>query len=199
MDTGLDGVVAAITNLSQVDGEAGRLIVRGHDIEELAADYDFADMAALLWDGLVPVDQGSAAIRRALGQARLRAAEKLPHLLPAAKGLSAIEGLRAGLAMLADDDCDHVLLCAAVPVFTAALWRQGQGEGPVAPDPTKGQAEDFLAMLTDGAADRASARPWRPISSPWPTMASMPPPSPLGSWPRPGPGSSRRWWLRFAP
>ncbi|MBT4486629.1 MAG: citrate synthase/methylcitrate synthase, partial [Rhodospirillaceae bacterium] len=46
---GLDGVVAAVTNLSQVDGEAGRLIVRGRDIEELAAEFDFADMAALLW------------------------------------------------------------------------------------------------------------------------------------------------------
>ncbi|MDP6873295.1 MAG: citrate synthase/methylcitrate synthase [Alphaproteobacteria bacterium] len=158
MDKGLDGVVAAVTNLSQVDGEAGRLIVRGHDIEELAAGYDFADMAALLWDGLVPGDQDSGEIRRALGLARLRAAEKLPHLLPAAEGLTAIEGLRAGLAMLADDDCDHLLLCAAVPVFTAALWRQAQGKGPLAPDPAKGQAEDFLAMLNDGAADQAAAR-----------------------------------------
>ena len=158
MDTGLDGVVAAVTTLSQVDGEAGRLIVRGHDIEELASDYDFADMAALLWDGLAPGQQDSAAIRQALGQGRLRAAEMLPVLLPAATDLTAIEGLRAGLAMLGDDTCDHLLLCAAVPVFTAALWRQSQNMAPIAPDPGRGQAEDFLAMLTGGPVDQAAAR-----------------------------------------
>jgi citrate synthase len=158
MDTGLDGVVAAVTNLSQVDGEAGRLIVRGRDIEELAADFDFADMAVLLWDGLATGPTDGDAIRQGLGEARLRAARMLPYLLPAAKGLTAIEGLRAGLAMFADDDCDHLLLCAAVPVFTAALWRQSQGGAPVAPDPELGQAEDFLAMLTAGPVDQAAAR-----------------------------------------
>ncbi len=162
MNTGLDGVVAAVTNLSQVDGEAGRLIVRGHDIEELAARFDFADTAALLWDGLAPGSvEGhldGTAIRQALGLARLRAADRLPLLLPAAKGLSPIEGLRAGLAMLGDDDCDHLLLCAAVPVFTAALWRQTLGQPAVSPDPGLGQAADFLTMLTGRPADQMAAR-----------------------------------------
>ena len=158
MDTGLDGVVAAVTKLSQVDGEAGRLIVRGHDIEELAATFDFADMAALLWDGLAPESADGASIRAALGQARVRAAAMLPLLLPAAGGLSPIEGLRAGLAMLGDADSDHLLLCAAVPVFTAALWRQSQGLESVAPDSGKGQAADFLAMLTGRAPEDGAAR-----------------------------------------
>ncbi|MBT5191064.1 MAG: citrate synthase/methylcitrate synthase [Rhodospirillaceae bacterium] len=155
---GLDGVVAAVTNLSQVDGEAGRLIVRGRDIEELAAEFDFADMAALLWDELAPGPVDAAAIRRDLGLARQRAAEFLPKLLPAARGLSPIEGLRAGLALFSDTDCDHLLLCAAAPVFTAALWRQGQGETPIAPNPGLGQAEDFLAMLTGAQVDAGAAR-----------------------------------------
>jgi citrate synthase len=37
MAIGLDDVIAAETALSHVDGEAGRLILRGHDLEELAA------------------------------------------------------------------------------------------------------------------------------------------------------------------
>ncbi|MDA1101200.1 MAG: citrate synthase/methylcitrate synthase [Proteobacteria bacterium] len=162
MNTGLDGIVAAVTNLSQVDGEAGRLIIRGHDIEALAARFDFADTAALLWQGLAPgsTDRPAdgAAIRRDLGLARQRAADRLPYLLPAVQGLSAIEGLRAGLAMLRDDDCDHLLLCAAVPVFTAALWRQSRGQRSIAPNPGMGQAEDFLTMLTGQAADQTAAR-----------------------------------------
>ena len=158
MNTGLDGIVAAETKLSQVDGEAGRLIVRGRDIEDLAAHFDFADMAALLWDGLAPGAADGAAIRRGLGQARARAATMLPLLLPAARNLSPIEGLRAGLALLGDDDCDHLLLCGAVPVFTAALWRQSRDEAPVAPDPDQGQGADFLAMLTGQTPDESAAR-----------------------------------------
>ncbi|MBO6635954.1 MAG: citrate synthase/methylcitrate synthase, partial [Parvibaculum sp.] len=39
--SGLDNVVAAETALSHVDGEAGRLIVAGYDVEELVKAYDF--------------------------------------------------------------------------------------------------------------------------------------------------------------
>lgn len=155
-NTGLDGIVAAETMLSQVDGRAGRLIVRGRDIEEIAGTHDFADMAALLWDGLTPEALSPGEIRRELGRARQAAAHLLPNLLPAAAGLPPIEGLRAGLALLSDADCDHHLICAAVPVFTAALWRQKQGQGPIAPNPDHGQAEDFLAMLRGDAANTAT-------------------------------------------
>ncbi|MDP6346304.1 MAG: citrate synthase/methylcitrate synthase [Alphaproteobacteria bacterium] len=157
---GLEGVVAAETALSQVDGQAGRLIVSGHDIEELAAGFDFADTAALLWRGLAPADSEAAGIRAELGRARRAAAERLPLLLPAADGLSPIEGLRLGLAMLADDDAigDHLAVSGAIPVFTAALWRRQGGQEVVAPDPELGQAADFLAMLAGRAPDEAPAR-----------------------------------------
>lgn len=49
MGMGLEGVVAAETRLSRVDGEAGRLIVAAHNIEELAAEWRLTDVAALLW------------------------------------------------------------------------------------------------------------------------------------------------------
>ena len=51
VDSGLDGVIVADTVMSEVDGEAGRLIVRGHAIEELIATRGFEGVAALLWDG----------------------------------------------------------------------------------------------------------------------------------------------------
>ena len=92
MDTDLDGVVAAVTKLSLVDGKAGRLIVWGHDIEALASDYDFADMAALLWYGVAPDRQDGAAIRQSLGQGRLRVAEMLPVLQSPLAGALANRG-----------------------------------------------------------------------------------------------------------
>jgi citrate synthase len=37
VNSGLDGIVVADTVMSEVDGEEGRLVVRGHALEELVA------------------------------------------------------------------------------------------------------------------------------------------------------------------
>ena len=37
-DDGLEGVVAAHTVLSEVDGAAGRLVIRGHTLDEIGRD-----------------------------------------------------------------------------------------------------------------------------------------------------------------
>jgi len=50
MSVGLDGIVAPETRLSRVDGIAGRLIVVGHDVEELVADWSLPEVAASLWN-----------------------------------------------------------------------------------------------------------------------------------------------------
>jgi hypothetical protein len=48
---GLEGVVAAHTVLSDVDGQAGRLTIRGYAVEDLAHRAGFEDVAHLLLDG----------------------------------------------------------------------------------------------------------------------------------------------------
>ncbi len=40
MKYGLEGVVAATTRLSSVDGEAGKLIFAGYEVEDLAPQHD---------------------------------------------------------------------------------------------------------------------------------------------------------------
>ena len=45
---GLEGVVAAETRLSHVDGARGALVMAGHRLEDLA-DREFEDVVALLW------------------------------------------------------------------------------------------------------------------------------------------------------
>ncbi len=47
MSDGLDDVVAAHTVLSEVDGAAGRLVIRGHSLAELAGRTSFEEMVAL--------------------------------------------------------------------------------------------------------------------------------------------------------
>ena len=51
---GLEGVVAAQTRLSHVDGKNGVLIVGGYTIEELAGHVGFEAAAHLLWRGHLP-------------------------------------------------------------------------------------------------------------------------------------------------
>ena len=51
---GLDGIVAARTRLSHVDGQAGELIIGGYVLKELAGRVSFEEAAHLLWVGTLP-------------------------------------------------------------------------------------------------------------------------------------------------
>lgn len=65
MSDGLDDVVAAETILSDVDGAAGRLIIRGHLLDDLAGRTSFAEAAELLLDGFFDdLPRGAALLRR---------------------------------------------------------------------------------------------------------------------------------------
>jgi citrate synthase len=49
VNSGLDGIIVADTVMSEVDGEEGRLVVRGHALPELVETRGFEGVAALLW------------------------------------------------------------------------------------------------------------------------------------------------------
>src|SRR6266852_208730 len=51
---GLEGIVAATTALSKVEGTAGRLIYHGYNIHDLATTTSFEEIAHLLWVGHLP-------------------------------------------------------------------------------------------------------------------------------------------------
>ena len=94
--SGLDGVIAAETTLSDVDGERGRLILAGHDVEELAAQR-------VLRRGVRAVFSAVAAPRRRGGARRARARprfERLPRLGDALDAPDGMDALRAALAHL---------------------------------------------------------------------------------------------------
>ena len=50
---GLENVVAAETVLSQVDGEAGALILRGHYLQDIAGRRSFEWLTGVLWQDFV--------------------------------------------------------------------------------------------------------------------------------------------------
>ncbi len=156
MDAGLENVVAAETVLSDVDGAAGRLVLRGHELNELAGRATFEEVVHLLWSGFFDKLPDAGAMQSALGKGRAEAFARLPAF-PA--DLGAVEALRIGLAHIADgDDIDVALrLVAGGPVYTAAAVRRMQGRAPVAPDPTLSHAADFLRMLTGAPVNSPEA------------------------------------------
>jgi len=148
MNEGLEGVVVAETELSSVDGEKGELIVYGRPIAAVA-ELGFGKLAGLLWH------REKRDVSEALGAARVAAWEKLPALGDALRLGDAMSALRASTAHLHTDD--PAALTGAMAVFAAAWARTHAGEDPIAPDTSKGHAEDLLRMIR-GSADEAEAR-----------------------------------------
>jgi citrate synthase len=153
---GLEGVVAAETRLSDVDGEKGRLVIAGHDVERLAGQTRFEGACGLLWDGVLPDAAGEERLRAELAAGRCAAFERLPALGDALSAPDGMEALRAALAHLRGTP--PAGLVAAVAVFTAAWIRARLGEPPLPPEREAWHAEDFLRMSRGGAPAPSEVR-----------------------------------------
>src|SRR5438270_13959872 len=67
----LEGVVAAETAVSEVDGANGRLIYRGgYLIEDLVPVTSYEEVAYLLWHGELPNEKDLDAMRQQMSRAR---------------------------------------------------------------------------------------------------------------------------------
>ncbi|HEY2662318.1 MAG TPA: citrate synthase/methylcitrate synthase [Caulobacteraceae bacterium] len=157
MSDGLEGVIAADTILSEVDGEAGRLIIRGRSLDDLIGHTRFEQAVALLFQGFFPDLPDEAGLAEALGQARAEVFREAAALDATLKGLGPIEAIRALTARLPDGDDLAVALrlIAAPAVFTPAVTRARQGLPPIAPDPSLSHAADILRMVKGGPATAA--------------------------------------------
>jgi len=159
--SGLDGVPAAETVLSHVDGERGELIIAGEHVRNLAGKSSFEGVTARLWNGATGKAPNEAQalneanVRASLGAARERAFARLPDLLPATRGMSVVDGFRAVVAGLrAENGLEHeATIVGAFPVIAGALVQRAKGNDPVAPDPTLGHAADTLKMLRGREAE----------------------------------------------
>ncbi|MDQ6771456.1 MAG: citrate/2-methylcitrate synthase [Candidatus Dormibacteraeota bacterium] len=159
---GLEGVVAAQTGISEVDGQNGRLIYRGgHLIGELAG-RSFEEVAHLLWHGELPDAAELTDLKERLAAARAlneQARGALPGLRRDVDPMDALRTLVS--AQFAAPGCPKpdlesaVRLTAAFPTAIAAFLRHRGQKEPVAPRPDLGHAANFLYML-DGAEPDAA-------------------------------------------
>ncbi len=147
--SGLEGVVVTDTSLSEVDGERGRLVIAGHDVEAIAGQRSFEELYCELWSA-IPGATSPAELRRALGRERVWAFEQMEGLGRALLAPDGMDALRGGLAQLPAEGSRwdlSVRLTAATAVFTATWWRRREGLAPLPPDPEAGHAEDLVRML----------------------------------------------------
>ncbi len=151
---GLEGVVAATTRLSSVDGEAGELLLAGFPVEEIAPRASFEEMVHLLWTGRLPNEGELAELTRRLASRRVLPGAVVDLLRAAAdRRLPVMDALRMGTAALSlaasgeDAREDAVTLVAAFPTIVAAYWRLLQGEAPVEPRQDLGHAASYLHLL----------------------------------------------------
>ncbi|MGH8260769.1 MAG: citrate/2-methylcitrate synthase, partial [Steroidobacteraceae bacterium] len=160
MTSGLDDVIAAETVLSEVDGRAGRLIIRGRSLDDLA-DSRYEGVIALLWAELFTDGPDAQALAAGLGAARARVFDELRTIDERLLRLPPIDVVRSLLARIEDgnDPATALNLVAAPAVFTPAVIRLARGLDPIPPDPMRPHAADMLAMLhgTVPAAELASA------------------------------------------
>jgi citrate synthase len=165
MAEGLEGVVAASTRLSHVDGEAGKLTLAGYAVEELAPSATFEEVAYLLLHGRLPdaleLDRfardltGRRALSRAAVAVLLEAAGADASPMDALRMAAAVLGL--GRSENALDDAMTAI--ASFPTIVGAYWRIRRGEGPVPVRPDLPHAAHYLHQLSgdEPSAERARA------------------------------------------
>ncbi len=162
---GLDGIVAAETALSHVDGLKGELIIAGFPLARLAANATFEETIFLLWNGRLPTQTELTNLKNELVALRPLPAATLNLLREAARARTTpMNALRMASATLDLDsrEADHLtmakIVVARIATIVASYHRLRQGAEPVVPDPKLSHAANFLYMLTGEQPSDARVR-----------------------------------------
>src|SRR5437870_7527536 len=158
--TGLRGVVAAASSISDVNGEKGELIYQGINIHDLATKSTFEEVVFLLWNGRLPKRAELAELKK-----NLAASYEIPEWVRGPieyfpKKAEPMDTLRTAVSALSFFDKEArdlsreasirvaTRLVAQFPTIVAAIDRARNGKTPIKPRPDLNIATNFLYMLT---------------------------------------------------
>jgi citrate synthase len=155
---GLEGIVAAASSISSIID--GVLTYRGINIDELAEQATFEEVAYLLWQGKLPTQAELDGLITQLGEYAVVPAEVIAGIRLYPKKSNSMAALRTAVSSLALYDSEAndmsreanyrkaVKLQAQLPTVVAAYARIREGKEPIAPKQGVGIAHNFLYMLT---------------------------------------------------
>lgn len=168
---GLEGVVSSDTRLSHVDGLAGRLIIAGYDLEEIAGRISFEEACHLLWFGRLPNRDELEATRRSMNELRPIPGPTVDILRAAAKvNAPAMDAVRMGVSTLSLDDPDPgnnsrdinlkraLTITARAASIVATYARLRSGKTVIPPRFDLPHGANYLYMLTGTVPNEEIAR-----------------------------------------
>jgi citrate synthase len=152
---GLEGVVAAETAVSEVDGANGRLIYSGgYLIEELAPIASYEETAYLLWHGELPGKAELDALRRQMAAARrlkdsaqgvLSSIDPQVDPMDTLRTVVSAQGATSTLTKPTLEEA--IALTAVIPTIVAASHRRARGMELIEPRAELGHAANLLWMM----------------------------------------------------
>lgn len=157
---GLEGVIAAESALTYIDGQKGILAYVGIPIEELAEHSTFEETVFLLLHQRLPTRSELQKFSEELTHQRLLPAPVADILKTLPRQASPMALLRTAVSVLghfdpqADDASPQALrtkaikLIAQMATLTAAIGRLRQNQQIIPPHPTLSHSANFLYMLT---------------------------------------------------
>jgi citrate synthase len=152
---GLEGVVAAQTAISEVDGANGRLIYRGgYLIEDIAPVVGFEEVAYLLWQGELPNQARLDALREHMSAGRRLKTEARAVLMAMDPATDSMDVLRTVVSaqgaerILTKPSLDEAIALTAVfPTIVAGSFRRRQGKELIEPRQDLRHAANLLWMV----------------------------------------------------
>ena len=164
---GLEGVIATDTELSFLDVEHERIVVRGYDLIELAQRVHYADVAFLLIHGALPGRGKQSMFANALGDGAALPDGMLDLLRSLPSQIHPMDALRTGISALAGseepgrlEDTSHganvskgVRILAAAPTIVADAYRAAHDLPPAEPGHDLSHPARFLRMIPGAAQD----------------------------------------------
>jgi citrate synthase len=152
---GLEDIVAGHSSICFIDGQDGRLLYRGYDIEDLAAKSSYEETAFLLWHGHLPTAGELRAFSAELTSKRAVPKEVLSILSSLPRDVNAMDALRVCVASLGvyDDPMFTSLekalsISAKIGTIVAAIHRHKHDQDFITPSDDLGYSANLLYMVT---------------------------------------------------
>jgi len=167
---GLEGIVAAQSSISDVNGEEGKLIYAGYDIHDLAQHATFEEVIYLLWNGKLPTSSQLETLKAALNAEAGLPTDVIQLIKLIPKNSNPMEMLRtvvSALGLYDPDDADNsieanerkaIRLTAQFPIIVTTFQRVRNGLEPVHPQSGLSLAANFLYTLKGDEPDDIATR-----------------------------------------